>query len=78
MLSTLKLYRCLGHGLKMGISFGYNPQIIFCHFFSQVELSHFYDQSDGFKVHCNTMQFYTILYETFACAYVRAGRYKCA
>ena len=32
-----KLYRCLGHGLKMRILFGYNPQIIFCHFFSQNE-----------------------------------------
>ena len=25
----LKLNRCLGHGLKMCILFGYNPQIIF-------------------------------------------------
>ena len=28
MLIPLKLYRCLGHGLKMCILFGYNPQII--------------------------------------------------
>ena len=25
----------------MCMTFGYNPQIIFCHFFSQFELSHF-------------------------------------
>ena len=29
----MKHYRCLGHGLKMSILFGYNPQIIFCYFF---------------------------------------------
>ena len=29
----LKLYRCLGHGLKMCISFGYTPQVIFRLFF---------------------------------------------
>ena len=28
----LKLYRCLGHGLKMCILFGYNPQMSFDHF----------------------------------------------
>ena len=28
----LKLYRCLGHGLKMCILFGYNPQKRFDHF----------------------------------------------
>ena len=28
MSIPLKLYRCLGHGLKMSILFGYNPQII--------------------------------------------------
>ena len=36
----LKLYRCLGHGLKMCILFGYNPQISLSLFF-QVEHSHF-------------------------------------
>ena len=30
---SLKIYRYLGHGLKMCILFGYNPQIILCHFF---------------------------------------------
>ena len=43
MTIPLKLYRCLRHGLKMCISFGYNPQIIFCHFSLQVELNHFPD-----------------------------------
>ena len=30
MQIPLKLYRCLGHGLKLCILFGYNPQIICC------------------------------------------------
>ena len=38
MLIPLKLYMCLGHGLKMCISFGYNPQITFCHFFHKLNL----------------------------------------
>ena len=29
----LKLYMCYGHGLKICMWFGYNPWIIFCHFF---------------------------------------------
>ena len=32
-LIPLKLYRCLDHGLKMWVLFGYNPQIIFVTFF---------------------------------------------
>ena len=28
----------------MCMTFGYNPQINFCHFFSQFELSHFWAQ----------------------------------
>ena len=38
MLIPLKLYRYLGHGLKMCILFGYNPQIIFCHFFQKMNI----------------------------------------
>ena len=30
----LKIYRYLGHGLKMCISFGKNPQFNFCNFFA--------------------------------------------
>ena len=41
ILFPLKLYKYLGHGLKMCILFGYNPQKIFVTFFSQAELSHF-------------------------------------
>ena len=32
MLIPLKLYRCLVHGLKMCILFGYNPQIVLSFF----------------------------------------------
>ena len=34
----LKLYMCYGHGLKICIWFGYNPWIIFCHFFHNLNL----------------------------------------
>ena len=37
----LKLYMCYGHGLKICMWFGYNPQIIFCHFFHSLNLSNF-------------------------------------
>ena len=33
----LILYICFSHGIKMCICFGYNPQIIFVTFFSQIE-----------------------------------------
>ena len=38
---ALKLYIGYGHGLKICMCFGYNPQIIFGHFFSQFEPLHF-------------------------------------
>ena len=38
MLILLKLHRCFGNGMKMYIWFGYNPQIIFCHFFRNLNL----------------------------------------
>ena len=42
ILILLKLNICCDHALKICILFGYNPQIIFCHFFfSEFELSHF-------------------------------------
>ena len=34
----LKLYRCFCQGLKMCMTFGYNPQINFCHFFYSFNL----------------------------------------
>ena len=38
MSIPLKLYRCLGHGLKMCILFGYNPQINNFSFFHKMDL----------------------------------------
>ena len=32
----LKLHRCFGHGLNICMWFGYNPQIIFYHFFRKL------------------------------------------
>ena len=36
-----KLHWCFGHGLKICMWFGYNPQIIFCHFFCMLKLAIF-------------------------------------
>ena len=41
ILNLLKLHRCCDHALKICISFGYNPQIIFCHFFAILTLPFF-------------------------------------
>ena len=38
MLILLKLHRYIGHGLMTCMWFGYNPQIRFCHFFSNLNL----------------------------------------
>ena len=43
ILILLKLCRHCDHALKICMWFGYNPQINFCHFFLQFELSHFLD-----------------------------------
>ena len=40
----LKLYRCFCQGLKMCMTFGYNPQINFCHFFHSLNLVFFWAQ----------------------------------
>ena len=40
----LKLYRCFCQGLKMCMTFGYNPQINFCHFFHSLNLLIFWAQ----------------------------------
>ena len=34
----LKLYKCLGYGLKKCILFGHNPQISYCYFFHKINL----------------------------------------
>ena len=41
MLILLKVHGCFGHGLKTCMWFGYNPQIIFCHFFRKLNLVFF-------------------------------------
>ena len=44
-----KLYRCFSHGLKICMWFGYYPEIIFCHFFRNLNLvifRRFYYQSE--------------------------------
>ena len=38
----LKLCRHCDHALKICMCLGYTPQINFCHFFLQFELSHFF------------------------------------
>ena len=40
----LKLYRWFCQGLKMCMTFGYNPQINFCHFFHSLNLVIFWAQ----------------------------------
>ena len=44
----LKFYIYYGHGLKICMWFGYNPWIIFCHFFHNLNfLSHFFGHFSG-------------------------------
>ena len=38
MRILLKLYRCFCHDLKICMWFGYYPEIIFCHFFCNLNL----------------------------------------
>ena len=42
-IKILQVFRSWSEDVKL---FGYNPQIIFLIFFSQNELSHFFDQSE--------------------------------
>ena len=58
----LQIYRCIGHGLKMRILFGYNPRINFVTFL-QAELSHFFDKSElveGILCAQLTLQFWNV------------------
>ena len=48
---SLKLYRCLGHGLKTSILLEYNPQIILS-LFSQNELSRFLITLNRYQASC--------------------------
>ena len=43
ILILFKLCRHCDHALKLYMWLGYTPQINFCHFFLQFELSHFLD-----------------------------------
>ena len=62
----LKLCVCFCHGMKMCMWFGYNCQIIFCHFFHIVN-SHFSPQyiGSGYLLWAQLLlQFYTDCFET--------------
>ena len=65
-----KLYRCFCHGLKICMWFGYYPEIIFCHFFSNLNLvifRRFYYQSEkivGTLCAQLLLQFYIDSFET--------------
>ena len=66
----LKLYRCFSHGLKICMWFGYYPEIIFCHFFRNLNLvifRRFYYQSEkivGTLCAQLLLQFYIDSFET--------------
>ena len=64
----LKLYMCYGHGLKICMWFGYNPWIIFCHFFHNFNLViffwHFSEWIEGTLCAQLLLQFYTDTFET--------------
>ena len=65
-----KLYRCFSHGLKICMWFGYYPEIIFCHFFRNLNLvifRRFYYQSErivGTLCAQLLLQFYIDSFET--------------
>ena len=65
---ALKLYMCYGHGLKICMWFGYNPRIIFCHFFHNLNLVrffwHFRGWIDGTLCAQLLLQFNTDTFET--------------
>ena len=64
----LKLHWCFGHGLKICMWFGYNPQI-FLSIFSQVELSHFYgiiyNNVNGQGIPCGRNSSYSFYPDSF-------------
>ena len=67
----LKLYMCYGHGLKICMWFGYNPWIIFCHFFHNLNLGifsgilgHFSEWIEGTLCAQLLLQFNTDTFET--------------
>ena len=58
----LKLYMSYGHGLKICMWFGYNPWIIFCHFFHNF-FGHFSEWIEG-TLCVQLLQFYADTFET--------------
>ena len=60
----LKLQWCFGHGLKIYIWFGYNPEIVLL-LFSQVKLSHFsgiiYNNVNGQGIPCGRNSSYSFI-----------------
>ena len=73
MLIPLKLYRCLGHGLKMCILFRYNPQI-FYHFFNKMNLVIFVAKVNRCKLSC-VIGCFMIIAHIFKYKHKVAGKY---
>ena len=74
----LKLYMCFRHGMRMCMCFGYNCEIIFCHFFHFVNLVIFWPQciDSGYLVSTTP---HTILYRSFwNFAHVFSMVWRCA
>ena len=74
ILILLKLHRCFGHGLKICMWFGYNPQIIFYHFFCYFNLGIFSGvftvKVNGYWVPCvrnSSYSFMPILLKLYRC-----------
>ena len=67
-VSCQLLYMCYGHGLKICMWFGYNPWIIFCHFFHNLNLviffGHFSEWIEGTLCAQLLLQFNTDTFET--------------
>ena len=61
----LKLDWCFDHGLKICMWFVYKPQIVFCYFFGQVELSHIssviYNKVNGQEIPCGHNSSYSLI-----------------
>ena len=69
----LKLYRCLNQALKICMWFGYDTQINFYYFCSQLELSHFLViltmKVNGPCVRNSSYSFILILLKLYSCLY---------
>ena len=70
----LKLYRCFCQGLKMCMTFGYNPKINFCHIFHSLKIVIFWAQLllklMDIRVPCernSSYNFFPILLKLYRC-----------